>query len=125
MTDPRPCILLVEDDDLLRESFGLLLDDAGYRVVPAGTAAEALDAVRDSDPSLVILDLGLPDRPGLEVVREIRADPSVSDIAVIALTGRVGAQYEKACLDAGCDRFLSKPVAAKQLLDELAALVGS
>ena len=124
MTDPRPCILLVEDDDLLRESFTLLLDDAGYRVLTAGTAADALDTVRTGDPSLVILDLGLPDRPGLDVVREVRADPTLSGVAVIALTGRVGARYERECLEAGCDRFLAKPVAAKQLLNELAALVG-
>ncbi|MGK7311639.1 MAG: response regulator [Candidatus Longimicrobiales bacterium M2_2A_002] len=123
MTDLRPTVLLVEDDDLLRESFALLLEDAGYRVLPAGTAAAALETVRADEPALVIIDLGLPDRPGLEVIREIRADPALDAVAIIALTGRVGAEHEKACLDAGCDRFLGKPVAATALLDALAALV--
>jgi DNA-binding response OmpR family regulator len=119
----RPSILLVEDDELLRESFAILLDDAGYHVLTAGTAGDALDTTRDARPGLVVLDLGLPDRPGLEVVREMRADPDLTDIPVIALTGRVGAAEERAALDAGCTRFLGKPVPAKELLKELAALV--
>lgn len=123
MSDTRPSILLVEDDDLLRESFQLLLEDAGYRVLTAGTARIAIDTTRDARPGLVILDLGLPDRPGLDVVREIREDPELAGIPVIALTGRVGAAEEKAALDAGCNRFLPKPVPARALLEELAALV--
>ena len=123
MTPPRPTILLVEDDDLLRDSFAILLDDAGYDVLTAGTAAAAVETALARHPSLVILDLGLPDRPGLEVVRELRAEPTLADLGIIALTGRVGADCEKACLDAGCDRFLAKPVPASKLLDELAELV--
>ncbi|MDX1673473.1 MAG: response regulator [Longimicrobiales bacterium] len=125
MSDPRPTLLLVEDDELLRESFALLLDDAGYDVLPAGTASDAVEVARKRQPDLVVLDLGLPDRPGLEVVREIRADPELGTTPVIALTGRVGAEQEKACLEAGCDRFLTKPVPARTLLSELARFVGT
>jgi hypothetical protein len=62
-----PTILLVEDDQLLREALRMLLEDAGYRVLEAETAAQALDRSSDERPALVVLDLGLPDRPGLEV----------------------------------------------------------
>lgn len=123
MTDLRPSILLVEDDDLLRDSFSILLDEAGYRVLTEGTARGAIDTTRDARPGLVILDLGLPDRPGLDVVREIRKDPDTAGTPVIALTGRVGAGEEQACLEAGCNRFLAKPVAATQLLEELAVFM--
>ena len=123
MTDPRPRVLLVEDDDLLRESFQILLDDAGYRVLTAGTARSAIDTARDEHPNLVILDLGLPDRPGLDVVRIFRADPDLAAVPVIALTGRVGPGQEEACLEAGCNRFLAKPVAASRLLQEMATFV--
>ncbi len=123
MNDPRPRILLVEDDDLLRESFQILLDDAGYHVLTAGTAAGAMETARTERPRLVILDLGLPDRPGLDVVRYIRAEPELAGLPVIALTGRVGAGEEEACLEAGCNRYLSKPVPATQLLEEMAAFV--
>jgi two-component system cell cycle response regulator DivK len=125
MTDPRPSVLLVEDDDLLRDSFRILLDDAGYEVLTAGTAGDAIDATRDHRPGLVILDLGLPDRPGLEVVRTIRRDPDLAEVPVIALTGRVGAGEEAACLEAGCNRYLAKPVAVSELLQEMAAFVGA
>jgi DNA-binding response OmpR family regulator len=119
----RATILLVEDDDLLRDSFEMLLDHAGYQVRTAGTADEALDTAREAQPALVILDLGLPDRSGLDVAREIRSDPELTGMRVVALTGSVSAAEEKAALEAGCDRFLAKPVPAKTLLEELAALV--
>lgn len=123
MTGPRVTVLLVEDDDLLRGSFAILLEESGYRVLQAGTAADALNAAREHRPGLVILDLGLPDRPGLDVVREIRSDAEIGDTPVVALTGRVGAGEEEACLEAGCDRYLPKPVAPNALLTVLSGLV--
>lgn len=123
MTDRRPSVLLVEDDDLLRDSFSILLDEAGYDVLTAGTARGAIDTARTARPGLVILDLGLPDRPGLDVVREIRNDPETAATPVIALTGRARADEEEACLEAGCNRFLAKPVAAADLLEELAVFI--
>lgn len=116
-------VLLVEDDELLRGSFALLLEESDYRVVQAGTARDALETVRRERPTLVILDLGLPDRSGLDVVREIRQDPEIGDTPVVALTGHVSAEQEAACLDAGCNRFLAKPVAPSVLLRELHVLL--
>lgn len=123
MTDLDRTILIVEDDDLLRDAFKLLLEDAGYQVIEAATAADALGMAEERLPALVLLDLGLPDRPGLEVVRSFRADPDLRDTPVIALTGRVGETEKQACLDAGCDRYLAKPIAPSDLLQELPALL--
>lgn len=123
MTDFDRTILIVEDDALLREAFKLLLEDAGYQVLEAGTAAEAIALSTERLPALVVLDLGLPDRPGLDVVRTLRADPDMQEIPVIALTGRVGPKEERECLDAGCDRYLAKPVSPADLLRELPALI--
>lgn len=117
-------ILLVEDDPLLRQALCLLLADAGYRVIEAGTAAAALAAVARDRPSLVLLDLGLPDRPGLDVVRSVCADPATRHIPVVALTGRVGAAEKKAALDAGCVLYLTKPIEPRVLLERLPALLG-
>ncbi len=117
MPDDLPVkILIVEDDVLLREAFRLLLEDVGYEVREAGTAAEALDAVASDPPSLVLLDLGLPDRPGLEVARELRSTPDAHTTPVVALTGRVGAEERRACLEAGCTAYLPKPVEPRTLL---------
>jgi CheY-like chemotaxis protein len=123
MTDFDRTILIVEDDELLRDAFKLLLEDAGYQVLEAGSARQALDVALDRLPALVVLDLGLPDRPGLDVVRTMRQDPDLKDTPVIALTGRVGEHERRACLDAGCDRYLAKPVAPTDLLRELPTLL--
>src|SRR5690606_9720915 len=116
-------ILLVEDDPLLRQAFRLLLEDAGYDVREAGTAQQALSAVSDRAPALVLLDLGLPDRPGLEVARELMERPETRHIKVVALTGRVGPRERQECLDAGCSHFLSKPIEPRELLRQLPDLM--
>lgn len=116
-------ILLVEDDPLLRHAFRLLLEDAGYEVREAGTAEQALNAVEARAPELVLLDLGLPDRPGLEVARELMQRPGTKRIRVVALTGRVGARERQACFDAGCSHYFSKPIEPRELLRQLPSLL--
>lgn len=114
-TIERP-IMLVEDDPLLRDALRLLLEDAGYRVLEAGNAAEALERSTIDPPSLILLDLGLPDRPGLEVARILRARHPTRDTPIVALTGRVGPGERSACIAAGCNSFLAKPVQPRELL---------
>lgn len=123
MTNPAPTILLVEDDPLLRHAFRLLLEDAGYEVHEAGTAAQALDEAAARKPALVLLDLGLPDRPGLEVARHITSQPETAGIRVVALTGRVGANERDACFEAGCTHFFTKPIEPRELLRRLPELL--
>ncbi len=123
--DDRPTrILLVEDDAPLREAFRLLLEDFGYEVREAGTAAEALRSAATERPALVLLDLGLPDRPGLEVARELKRTPETRETPVFALTGRVGAEERRACLDAGCAGYLAKPVELRTLLRRISEVLG-
>ncbi|MBR9989564.1 MAG: response regulator [Gemmatimonadetes bacterium] len=123
MTNLSSAILLVEDDPLLRHAFRLLLEDAGYEVHEAGTAAEALDEAAARMPALVLLDLGLPDRPGLEVARHITSHPEMAGIRVVALTGRVGAHDRDACFEAGCSHFFTKPIEPRELLRRLPELL--
>ena len=118
-------ILLVEDDPLLRHAFRLLLEDAGYHVLEAGTAAEALDQAAAYRPALVLLDLGLPDRPGLEVAKLITSQPETEGVRVVALTGRVGAREREECLQAGCSHFFTKPIEPRELLRRLPELLAS
>lgn len=123
--DDRPTrILLVEDDAPLREAFRLLLEDFGYEVREAGTAAEALRSAAAERPALVLLDLGLPDRPGLDVARELKRTPETRETPVFALTGRVGADERRACLDAGCAGYLAKPVELRTLLRRISEVLG-
>jgi CheY-like chemotaxis protein len=116
---PTAPILLVEDDRLLRDAFRMLLEDAGYEVTEAGSAAEALAAVAARPPALILLDLGLPDRPGLDVVRELTQTPTTREIPVVALTGRVGPEEQRLCMEAGCTQYLAKPIEPRELLRRL------
>src|SRR5688572_2190753 len=123
MTTLAPAILLVEDDPLLRHAFRLLLEDAGYRVQEAGTGAQALEQAAAQKPQLVLLDLGLPDLPGLEVARRLTSMPATAGIPSVALTGRAGTRERDACLAAGCTHFLTKPIEPRELLRQLPAML--
>lgn len=119
----RALILLVEDDFLLRGAFRLLLEDAGYRVREAATASEALEATSGEQPALILLDLGLPDRPGLDVARILRDQPDTALIPIMALTGHAGEADRSACLDAGCTTYVAKPIEPRLLLRQIGALL--
>ena len=119
VTTATATILLVEDDSLLRHAFKLLLEDAGYRIHEAGTAHEAIEVARGETPDLILLDLGLPDAPGLDVARTLRLHEPTQDMPIIALTGRVGADEKQQCIEAGCTSYLTKPIEPKLLLRRL------
>lgn len=124
--DTQSTILLVEDDPFLREAIRLLLEDAGYGVREAGTAAQALAVLDDSRPSLVLLDLGLPDRSGVDLVHDLNARTGRSDgtdIPIVALTGRAGADERRRCMAAGCRDYLVKPVDPRTLLQKIPELL--
>ena len=95
-------ILLVEDSEAIRTAFTILLEDAGYRVLGAGTGGEALRLAAADAPGLVLLDMGLPDMSGLDVVRRLKAQDATAGIPVVALTGRDEESDRQACLAAGC-----------------------
>lgn len=112
-------ILIVEDNETIRDAFAILLEDSGYEVLQAGTGAEAMEIARERQPGLVLMDLGLPDQNGLEVTRRLKADPATAGIPVVALTGRALESDQEACLQAGCSGYLTKPVDTRQLLSAI------
>lgn len=114
-----PLVLLVEDSDAIRAAFTILLEESGYAVAGAATGAEAVRIAGERAPALVLLDLGLPDIPGLEVVRRIKAAPATARIPVVALTGRDEAADRDALMAAGCAAFLVKPVDTQKLIRSL------
>lgn len=123
MNEPTPTVLLVEDDALLRDAFRLLLEEGGYRVIEAGTAAAAVEQATTARPAVILLDVGLPDRSGLDVARELRDHDATSATPIIAMTGHTGTAEEQACLDAGCTSYLSKPVEPATLLARIPDLL--
>lgn len=99
-------ILLVDDDALMRRSLAFHLEQAGYLTRTAASAEDALGIIRHAPPDLVILDIGLPDKDGLETLREIK---SQHDLPVIFLTARRRELDEVVGLELGADDYITKP----------------
>ncbi len=114
-------ILVVDDDRAVRESLRRSLTFNGYAVELASDGAEALDAVAQTRPDAVVLDVMMPRVGGLETCRRLRADGD--DVAVLVLTARDSVADRVAGLDAGADDYLVKPFALEELLARLRALL--
>lgn len=112
---PRGTILIVEDNELNMKILYDVLDFHGYRVVQAKNGLDVLAIAHDCRPDLILLDLRLPDTCGLDVARLVKADGSLGGTKVIALTAYVREWNEAKVRDAGCDGYLSKPVALSSL----------
>ncbi len=108
-----PRILLVDDEVAIQRAVGLLLRSRGYEVEVVGTGKDAVDAVVDRGPDLIVLDLGLPDLEGTEVCRRIR---KVSRAPIVILSARGGEADKVAALDIGADDYVTKPFGSEELL---------
>lgn len=106
-------ILVVDDEPAIRRLLRTTLQAHDYEIVEANSAATALSMQRESDPDAIILDLGLPDRDGLEVIAEIRA---LSAVPILILSSRDDERGKVAALDAGADDYITKPFGAEELL---------
>jgi len=105
-------VLIIEDEQRIRELVSRVLAASGHDVVALGTAMEGLQAVVKGGPDVVILDMGLPDLDGAELLKMIRA---VSDVPVIVATARNEDRSIVRTLDAGADDYLVKPFSIDQL----------
>jgi len=113
-------VLYIEDNYHNRRIARKILQSRGYTVVEAEDGVTGLAMMRELKPPLVLLDIGLPEMDGLEVVARIRADPKLRGISVIALTASAMRGDRERFLAAGCDDYLSKPVQAMELIDKVA-----
>jgi two-component system KDP operon response regulator KdpE len=116
-SDPAT-ILVVEDDASLRIALEATLKAAGYRVVTAATGAEGRRWLAHYGPDLVLLDLGLPDQDGLEVIEAIRAKGATP---IVVLSARDAEAMKVRALDLGADDYVSKPFGIEELLARLRA----
>jgi two-component system KDP operon response regulator KdpE len=108
-----PLLLLIEDEPQMRRFLRAALGAQDYRLVEAATAREGLAQAASRNPDVILLDLGLPDRDGLEVARELR-EWSAAPIIVLSARGRE--QDKVAALDLGADDYLTKPFGVEELL---------
>lgn len=117
---PPTVVVLVEDDPQIRRFLRTTLPRHGYKLVEAGTAAEGLREIDTRQPELLILDLGLPDADGLEVIRQVR---EWSELPIIVLSARGQEQDKIAAIDAGADDYVGKPFGVGELLARMRAVL--
>ena len=110
---PEPVVVLIEDEAQIRRFLRATLTGQGYRLYESGTGADGLVEVASRQPDVVIVDLGLPDLDGLDVIRRLR---EWSAVPVIVLSARGQERDKVAALDAGADDYVSKPFSAGELL---------
>lgn len=115
-------VLVVDDEPQIRKFLDISLRAQGYAVETADTGAGGLEALATHGADLVILDLGLPDRDGHEVLRELR---QWSAVPVILLTVRAGEAEKVAALDAGANDYVTKPFGVQELMARVRALLRS
>jgi DNA-binding response OmpR family regulator len=115
LSAPLPHVLVAEDNLLVCDAMRVLFSETGHRVSTAGHVAEILDIVESDDVDLLLLDLGLADGDGFEVLDEMKAR-DIKPRVVVALTGRDEPEIVARCIEKGCAAVLLKPVPMRELL---------
>jgi CheY-like chemotaxis protein len=118
-----PRLLLVEDNEMNRDMLTRRLQRRGYSIITAEDGTSAL--ARAAGMDLILMDLRLPDMPGLEVTRRLKADPATASIPIIALTAHAMEGDRAQALAAGCDEYEPKPIEMPALLAKIERLLNA
>ena len=114
-------ILIIEDDRQVRGNLAFVLKREGFDVSEAGDGIAGLAAARSDPPDLILCDIAMPGRDGLDVLRALRADPAVTAIPFIFITARATQADLRAGMNLGADDYLPKPFTIEDLLAAIAA----
>ena len=110
-----PLILLAEDNEANIGTFSSYLKAKGYRLIFATDGQQAIDLTKEHHPDLILMDIQMPVMDGLTAIEQIRLDPNLADIPIIALTALAMTGDREKCLAAGANEYLTKPLKLKQL----------
>jgi two-component system cell cycle response regulator DivK len=119
----RRCVLIVEDNALNMKLFVAMIAAEGHEVVQAENGARALELAALKEPDLIIMDLQLPDMPGLDVARALKSNELTRAIPVIATTAYVTPGDEVEIRASGCDAFMAKPIAIAEFFELIELLM--
>ena len=112
----KPLILIVEDDAAVRNLIATTLEMQNYKYLTAGTGQQAVMAAASQNPDIMLLDLGLPDMDGVEIIKKVRG---WSNMPIIVISARSEDRDKIDALDAGADDYLTKPFSVDELLARL------
>jgi DNA-binding response OmpR family regulator len=121
----RQCVLVVDDEEEIREVLRLTLALAGYDVREAEDGKRALASVEVDPPDLIILDVLMPGMNGFEVCRQVRGDSRSAHVPILMLSAKTDARSRAEGLHAGATAYLTKPIAADQLIRHVADALDS
>jgi two-component system, OmpR family, KDP operon response regulator KdpE len=116
----QPMILITEDEKSIRNFLRISLETQGYKCIEADNGANALMLASSNNPDILVLDLGLPDMDGVDVIRKLR---EVSQIPVIIVSARDHEREKVEALDAGADDYLTKPFSVSELLARIRVIL--
>jgi len=106
----NPSILIIEDNPTNRKLIEVLLRRTGCRLLTAESAEQGIEIALREHPDLILMDLILPKMNGIEATRQLRADPLMKAVVIVALTASPFDDERQAALDAGCAGYIAKPV---------------
>ena len=112
-------ILLVEDNEMNKDMLSRRLIKNGYDIVFAMDGQEAIDMAVSESPDVILMDMGLPVKDGMQATKEIKENPDTTSIPIIALTANAMAEHRQEALDGGCDEYETKPVRLPSLLEKI------
>ena len=118
-------VMIVEDNPLNMKLFADLLEASGYSTLRYEEGTRALQHARDNKPDLMLIDIQLPNKSGLEIVRELKADPEVANIPALAVTAFAMKGDEDKVRAAGFDGYISKPIALRDFLETVKRYIGN
>jgi CheY-like chemotaxis protein len=116
-------VLLVEDQLDARELYAEYLSYAGFSVATAINGHEAMSLAQLLKPDLILMDIRMPGMDGLEATADLKRDPELAHIPVVAITADPSSEIGQRCLEAGCTAFLTKPVLPDEVARQITAIL--
>jgi CheY-like chemotaxis protein len=125
MTTPQKTVLIIEDEADAAELFAEMMRVSGFRVLKTSSSAPAVSMMSAEKPDVVLLDIMMPDISGLEILRQMRADPELLNIPVVVVSAKGMPADIKSGMEAGASTYLTKPVGFLELKEAVERALGS
>ncbi|HEX5474499.1 MAG TPA: response regulator [Vicinamibacterales bacterium] len=120
-----PLVLIVDDNEDVREMYQTYLTYSGYRVMTAATGEDGLNAARTHRPHVILMDATMPGVDGWEATRQLKSDPALRHIPVLMLTAHAFPDVQTRAESAGCDGFVAKPCLPDELVEHVKSVLRS